>query len=145
MDHETIVTLAADIVSTHLSNNSVTAAEVPDLIKKVYGAFENLGAPAPVPEEKIVPAVSIRASIKPDAITCLECGVRMKMLKRHLGTTHGLTPAAYRVRWNLPASYPLTAPDYSALRKALAVTIGLGRKPSEIVKRSRQRKAPAPA
>ena len=70
-------------------------------------------------------------SVKPDAVTCLECGERMKMLKRHLGTEHGLTPAEYRARWSLPADYPMVAPDYAAKRKELAVRIGLGRRPGQ--------------
>jgi predicted transcriptional regulator len=75
--------------------------------------------------------VSVRASVKPDAVTCLDCGAKFKMLKRHLGTDHGITPAEYRVRWNLPADYPMVAPDYAAKRKELAVRIGLGRKPGQ--------------
>ena len=87
-------------------------------------------APEPL-EEKLIPAVSIRASVKPDAVTCLDCGAKMKMLKRHLGTEHGMTPAEYRTRWNLPADYPMVAPEYAAKRKELAVRIGLGRKPGQ--------------
>lgn len=80
---------------------------------------------------ELKPAVSVRASVKPDAVTCLECGEKMKMLKRHLGTEHGLTPTEYRSRWSLPADYPMVAPDYAAKRKELAVRIGLGRKPDK--------------
>ena len=76
-------------------------------------------------------AVSVRASVKPDAVTCLDCGAKFKMLKRHLSTDHGMTPTEYRVRWNLPADYPMVAPDYAARRKELAVRIGLGRKPGQ--------------
>jgi predicted transcriptional regulator len=80
-------------------------------------------------EEKREPAVSVRSSVKADAIACLECGAKMKMLKRHLSTDHGLIPPNTAARWNLAADYPMVAPDYAAKRKELAVKIGLGRKP----------------
>jgi predicted transcriptional regulator len=133
MPDETLLDHVADIVSAHVSNNSVSAADLPGLIQSVYASLAALGqVPEPV-EENLTPAVSIRASVKPDAVTCLECGARMKMLKRHLGTDHGMTPAEYRARWNLPADYPMVAPDYAAKRKELAVRIGLGRKPKPAV------------
>ena len=130
MADETLLTLASDIVSAHVSNNSVGVSELPALIQSVYASLAKLGeAQAPI-EEKREPAVSIRSSVKPDAVTCLECGAKFKMLKRHLSTDHGLTPDEYRARWSLPTSYPLVAPDYAAKRKELAVKIGLGRKPA---------------
>lgn len=129
MTEETHLALAAEIVSAHVSNNSVAAGDLPTLIKSVYGALSALGEVQPAAEEKREPAVSIRSSVKNDAIACLECGAKFKMLKRHLATDHNLTPEAYRARWNLPASYPLVAPDYAAKRKELAIRIGLGRKP----------------
>ena len=127
MTDETLLTLAADIVSAHVSNNTVSPTDLPRLIQSVYGSLAGLGKEAPV-EEKREPAVSIRASVKPDALTCLECGAKMKMLKRHLASDHGLTPVEYRARWNLGADYPMVAADYAARRKELAVKIGLGRK-----------------
>lgn len=131
MADETLLTLAADIVSAHVSNNAVPADQLAVLIQLVYSSLAALGQePAPV-EVKREPAVSIRSSVKPEAIACLECGAKMKMLKRHLGTDHGLTPAEYRARWNLASDYPLVAPDYAAKRKELAVKIGLGRKPGQ--------------
>ena len=131
MADETLLTLAADIVSAHVSHNSVGAAQLPALIETVYASLASLGQePAPV-EEKREPAVSIRSSVKPDAIACLECGAKMKMLKRHLGSDHGLTPAEYRTRWHLASDYPMVAPDYAAKRKELALKIGLGRKPGQ--------------
>lgn len=149
MADETLLTLVADIVSAQVSHNSVSANDLPALIQSVYGSLAKLGeAQAPV-EEKREPAVSIRSSVKPDAVTCLECGAKFKMLKRHLSTDHNLTPEAYRARWSLPASYPLVAPDYAAKRKELAIKIGLGRKPApapEPVKaKAPRRKKPAPA
>jgi predicted transcriptional regulator len=128
MADETLLTLAADIISAHVSHNSVSANDLPMLIQSVYGSLAKLGEAPQVVEEKREPAVSIRSSVKSDAITCLECGARLKMLKRHLSTDHDMTPDDYRARWNLPATYPVVAPDYAAKRKELALKIGLGRK-----------------
>ena len=133
MDNETLVLLTADIVSAHVSNNDVALTAIPGLIQSVYQALANVDAPAPVVEAKREPAVSVRASVKPDAVTCLECGFKGKMLKRHLTTEHNLTPAEYKARWNLSADHPLVAPSYAAQRAALAKTIGLGRKPGQKV------------
>ena len=142
MDHETLVTLTADIVSAYVSNNNADAGSVPDLIGTVYAALLNAGAPVVAPvEEKLTPAVSVRSSVKPDSITCLECGFKAKMLKRHLGTEHNLSPQEYKARWNLPKDYPLVAPDYAQQRKELAVKIGLGRKPGQGKKPGRPKKA----
>ena len=139
--NETLITLAADIVAAHLSNNNVPVEEVSILIGNVYSALASLGAAAPA-EEKREPAVSIRASVKHDHMVCLEDGKKMKMLKRHLMTDHGITPAEYRERWGLPADYPMVAPDYAEKRRELAKSIGLGRKPGQ--QRGRRKKA-APA
>lgn len=131
MENEALLDHVADIVSAHVSNNAVAAADLSGLIQAVYASLAALGqAPEPALEE-LKPAVSVRSSVKPHAVTCLECGEKMKMLKRHLGTEHGMTPAEYRARWSLPADYPMVAPDYAAKRKALAVWIGLGRKPGQ--------------
>ncbi len=133
MDKETLLTLTSDIVSAHVSNNNVAADNVPVLIQSVFASLASVGKPAPVIEEKREPAVSVRASVKPDVVTCLECGFKGKMLKRHLDREHGLTPDEYRERWNLSANHPLVAPDYAAKRAALAKTNGLGRKPGQKV------------
>ncbi len=142
MENETVITLTADIVSAHLSNNKVAPAELPHLIQSVFAALVNVGAPAPIVEEKREPAVSIRASVKSDALTCLDCGAKFKMLKRHLRTDHDLTPADYRARWNLNADYPLVAPDYAAKRRELAVKIGLGRKAGTVVAKAASARKP---
>lgn len=134
---ETLITLTSDIVAAHVSNNSVGVDDVPALIQNVYGALAGLGA-APQAEVKPEPAVSVRASVKNDHIVCLEDGKKMKMLKRHLMTDHGLTPAEYRARWGLPADYPMVAPDYAEKRRVLAKEIGLGRKPGQ--RRGRRKK-----
>ena len=101
MDNETLITLAADIVGAHVSNNSVAMADVSGLIQTVFGALQSASQPTTPVEVRPEPAVSVRSSVKPDAITCLECGAKFKMLKRHLTTDHGMTPAQYRQRWNL--------------------------------------------
>ncbi|MEM7780542.1 MAG: MucR family transcriptional regulator [Pseudomonadota bacterium] len=125
---ETLITLTSDIVAAHLSNNNVEVEAVPGLITNVYGALSGLGDGA---EEEVVPepAVSIRASIKPDYIVCLEDGKKLKMLKRYLRTNYDMTPEEYRARWGLPADYPMVAPNYAEKRRHLAKKIGLGRKP----------------
>lgn len=134
---ETLITLTADIVAAHVSNNSVGINDLPSLIANVHGALASLGEPAVAEEVKPEPAVSVRASIKPDYIVCLEDGKKLKMLKRHLMTHYQLTPEDYRAKWNLPSDYPMVAPSYAEKRRALAHKIGLGRKAAA--------KAPEPA
>lgn len=127
---ETYITLTADIVAAHVSNNSVSVNDLPTLIANVHGALASLGAPAPeAAPEKPTPAVSVRASIKPDYLVCLDDGKKLKMLKRHLSTAYGMTPDQYREKWGLAADYPMVAPNYAEQRRTLAKKIGLGRKP----------------
>ncbi len=136
---ETLITLTSDIVAAHVSNNSVSTGEVATLIGNVYHALAGLGQAEPVAEvAPLKPAVSVRSSVKPDKIVCLDCGMELKMLKRHLMTHHGMAPDDYRARWNLGSDYPLVAPNYANTRRELAVKIGLGRKPG--VKRGRKPK-----
>jgi len=125
----TLITLTAEIVSAHVANNSVAAADLTLLIQNVYGALSGLQNPVAAPEVKPEPAVSVRVSVKPDFIICLEDGKKLKMLKRHLMTHYKLTPADYRAKWNLPADYPMVAPNYAEHRRSLAKKIGLGHKP----------------
>lgn len=139
--NETLITLTSDIVAAHVSNNSVTLEDLPSLITNVYGALASLGGAPVVVEVKPEPAVSIRASVKPDYIVCLEDGKKLKMLKRHLMTHYNMTPDDYRARWNLPADYPMVAPNYAEKRRELAKKIGLGRKPN--VRRGRKPKVAA--
>lgn len=122
------VALTADIVIAFVSHNTIAAQYIAQLITDTHGALVKLGQPEASPEPERMPAVAIRASVKPDHIICLECGMKAKMLKRHLRTAHGLDESAYRTRWNLPFSYPLTAPNYSERRRSLALEHGLGRK-----------------
>ena len=122
------MTLTADIVAAHVSNNSVAISDLPALIANVHGALNGLSHRPEPDTVKSEPAVSIRASVKPDYIVCLEDGKRLKMLKRYLMTTYQMTPAEYRAKWNLPADYPMVAPNYAETRRNLAVKSGLGRK-----------------
>ena len=126
--NDLFVSLTADIVAAHVSNNSVSVSDLPALIQNIHGALAGLGAAVSVPPAKQEPAVSIRSSIKSDFIVCLEDGKKLKMLKRHLMTRYQLTPEQYRAKWNLPADYPMVAPNYAEQRRALAVSIGLGTK-----------------
>ena len=109
--NEMLITLTSDIVAAHVSNNSVSVDDVAGLIGNVYGALAGLGQAVAVVDVLPEPAVSIRASIKPDYIVCLEDGKKLKMLKRHLMTHYNMTPDQYRARWSLPADYPMVAPN----------------------------------
>lgn len=126
---ETLITLTADVVAAHVSNNSVAVSDISTLIHNVHTALKGLGGPVVLEAVKLEPAVSIRSSIKPDYIVCLDDGKKLKMLKRHLMTHYGMTPDDYRTKWSLPADYPMVAPNYAEQRRVLAKAIGLGRKP----------------
>jgi predicted transcriptional regulator len=133
------VGLTADVVAAFVSNNSISATDLPGLIASVHAAITGLSAPAPAPEaEKPVPAVPVKKSVTPDYLISLEDGKRYKSLKRHLGG-RGLTPAEYRTKWGLPSDYPMVAANYAAQRSALAKSMGLGRKPSEPVVEAKPR------
>ena len=136
---ETLITLTSDIVAAHVSNNGVSVDEVPTLINNVFTALSSLGSESGENEPRPDPAVSVRSSIKRAHIVCLDCGKKMKMLKRHLSTEHGMTPDDYRRRWELGPDYPLVAPGYAETRRDLAKKIGLGRKPGQ--RRGRKKKA----
>lgn len=128
-DDQALIELTADIVSAHVSNNTVSLSDVAGLVKGVHSALAQLNAPpvAAEPEAK-TPVVTARASVKPDYLICMMCGNRQKTLKRHLMTAHDLTPDQYRAEFGLPRSYPMVSPDYSRQRGDLARSIGLGRK-----------------
>ncbi len=122
---ETLITLTSDVVTAHVSNNNVAVSDLPLIINNVHEALLGLTSKTDdLPE----PAVPIKSSIKPDYIVCLEDGKKLKMLKRHLMTSHKMAPDDYRQRWNLPADYPMVAPNYAKKRQELAKAIGLGRK-----------------
>ena len=124
---ETLITLTSEIVAAHVSNNSVAVSDLPMLINNIHGALSGLSN-ANAQQVKQEPAVSIRASIKPDYVVCLEDGKKLKMLKRHLMTHYKTTPDEYRTKWGLPSDYPMVAPNYAETRRRLAKEIGLGRK-----------------
>ncbi len=125
-----LLRLCADIVSAHLRKQATPPDALPELIRSVHAALRDAGTPAEAasPQE---PAVPVRKSVFPDYIVCLEDGKKLKMLKRHLQASYGLTPDEYRAKWGLPASYPMVAPNYAEHRSDLARKIGLGRRPAD--------------
>lgn len=130
-----LIDLAAEIVSAYVSNNSVASHDLPSLIGEVYAALQKTNGGEPEPEpEPLKPAVTVKKSITPDYLICLEDGKKFKSLKRHLRTHYNLSPEEYRERWNLQPDYPMVAPNYAAARSELAKRMGLGQ----------QRKKPAP-
>jgi predicted transcriptional regulator len=134
-----LLALTAEIVAAHVAHNSVTQADLPGLIQNVHSTLARLGEPSPPPpEEKRQPAVPIRRSITPDYLICLEDGRKLKSMKRHLHTAFNLTPEQYRERWGLPKDYPMVAPNYAAVRSAMAKQIGLGSKPKATAQTGRK-------
>lgn len=123
-----LVTLTADIVAAHVSNNSVAISDIPLVIRSVHEALAGLATPPEPEPEPQQPAVSVRSSVKPDYIVCLEDGKKLTMMRRYLMTKFGMTPDDYRAKWNLPKDYPMVAPNYSERRRVLAKEIGLGAK-----------------
>ncbi|WP_324132344.1 MucR family transcriptional regulator [Bosea sp. (in: a-proteobacteria)] len=143
-DDDMLIGLTADVVSAYVANNSVTPADLVDLIGNVHASLAKLGTePEAPPAAPLVPAVPIRKSVTPEAIICLEDGKSFKSLKRHLNSKYDLTPEQYRAKWGLPADYPMVAPAYAEARSALAKSMGLGRKAgaSSPVKGKRSAKA----
>jgi predicted transcriptional regulator len=130
VDRSELLALTAEIVAAHVGNNAIAGTEVGALIQSVFDTLRGLATDEQAVPVELTPAVPIKRSVTDDAIVCLECGKKLKMLKRHLTTDHGLTPEQYRARWGLRPDYPMVAPTYSAQRQALAKQIGLGRKPA---------------
>ena len=121
------IELTAEIVSAYVSNNSVAAAEIPGLIAQVHSALTRVsGSSSDAPSEPLKPAVSVKKSITPEFIVCLEDGKKFKSLKRHLRTQYSMTPEQYRDKWSLGPDYPMVAPNYAAARSQLAKQMGLG-------------------
>ncbi len=118
--------LTTEIVAAHVSNNTVSVADLPHLINQVYQSLSTIGSGTVPVAERPQPAVSVKKSITPDYIICLEDGKKLKMLKRHLKTAYNMTPEDYRERWSLAADYPMVAPNYAKQRSRLAKEIGLG-------------------
>ncbi|MBF0871920.1 MucR family transcriptional regulator [Gluconobacter japonicus] len=124
--HADLLPLTADIVAAYLSQNELSADQLPALIRSVHDALAAPATPEPVAEEAPIPAVNPKRSVFPDYIICLEDGKKLKMLRRHLKTAYNMTPEEYRARWGLPREYPMVAPSYSEKRSSLAREIGLG-------------------
>jgi predicted transcriptional regulator len=118
--------LVTKIIASYVSHHSVAPEQIPDLISSVHRTMEKLGQPVE-PQGALTPAVPVRRSVQRDAVICLECGWKGKMLRRHLSTRHALTGEQYLKRWSLPSDHPLTAPAYSEQRSTLAKELGLGR------------------
>lgn len=123
-----LLALTSQIVSAHLSNNTVSIGDVPKLIEQVYTTLNGVHGGAPAAAVKRDPAVPVKKSITKDYLVCLEDGSKHKMLKRHLMSAYGMTPDQYRTKWGLQADYPMVAPSYSKVRSALAKKVGLGTK-----------------
>ncbi|EFG85958.1 transcriptional regulator [Novacetimonas hansenii] len=126
----TLHVLTTDIVASFLSSNSLPTEQIPELIHQVYNALTSVEDKQEV-SSVLTPAVPIKKSVFPDYIICLEDGKKLKMLKRHLMTAFGMTPADYRTKWGLPSNYPMVAPAYGEQRSKLAKEIGLGKKEAE--------------
>ena len=132
---KSFVDLTANIVSAYLSNNPTPASEIPNLISQIHAALLRVSSGrGEAPPEPAKPAVSVKKSINPDYLVCLEDGKRFKSLKRHLRSQYNMTPEQYRDKWGLPPDYPMVAPNYAVARSQLAKQMGLGQQ------RRRQRK-----
>ena len=129
MDAEIIV-LTSQIISAYVSKNSLQASDLPALISSVYQSLKSLDQPQAAVEAAVdlKPAVPVKKSVTPEYIICLEDGKKLKMLKRHLSSSYGMTPDEYRAKWGLPADYPMVAPNYAKARSDLALKLGLGRR-----------------
>ena len=130
IDHTDVLEMTTSIVSSFVANNAVPVSELPELIKAVHGTLVSLSKAEPATENAPEPAVPVAKSITPDYLICLEDGRKLKMLKRYLRSRYDMTPEEYRARWNLPAEYPMVAPNYAKIRSQHARDIGLGKKKS---------------
>ncbi|ANK81738.1 MucR family transcriptional regulator [Minwuia thermotolerans] len=126
--HQDLLEMTAEVAAAYVSNNVVPSDELPELISRIHAALASAGTAVEEPEpENQKPAVSIRRSITPDYLICLEDGKKLKMLKRYLRTNFDMSPEEYRAKWNLPSDYPMVAPNYAKKRAEMAKAIGLGR------------------
>src|SRR5215813_7866438 len=126
ISHEDLLRMSSEVAAAYVSNNSLAAAQLPEVIRTIHASLAGLQMGAGS-AEPLTPAVPVKKSVHDDYIVCLEDGKKLKMLKRHLRTAYGLTPEEYRQKWGLPADYPMVAPNYAAQRSAFAKKIGLGR------------------
>jgi len=120
--------MTTQVVSAYVGNNAVNENQIPDVIQSVYGSLAGLNNGSGTASTSQKPAVSVKKSVTPDHLICLEDGKKLKMLKRYLRITHGMTPDEYRAKWGLPAGYPMVAPNYAKQRSAFAKQIGLGKR-----------------
>lgn len=128
MKRKELIELTADIVGAHVSNNHISVSDIPIVIQSVHEALQAIGQRSQTPEPSAQPAVSARASVKQNYIACMACGRKQQMLRRHIAVAHGLSPEQYRHAYDLPLSYPMTAPSYSERRRQIATDAGLGRR-----------------
>jgi predicted transcriptional regulator len=128
LDRSELLALTSEIVSSHVSHNAVSQADLTTMIVSVFNTLEGLAGPKEEPVEELKPAISIKRSVTDEYIVCLEDGKKLKMLKRHLSTSYNMTPDDYRAKWGLASDYPMVAPAYARKRQELAKKIGLGRK-----------------
>jgi predicted transcriptional regulator len=145
-EHESqngVIEMTADIVSAYVGNNAVSVTELPNLIKQIHDALKGVGTGATqAPVEPQAPAVSVRKSVTPEFLICLEDGRKFKSLKRHLRTKYDLSPEDYRAKWGLAKDYPMVAPNYAAARSALAKSMGLGQGGRQAAKPVAAKRAP---
>ena len=129
LSESALLRLTAGIVSAYITKNALPAQQIPDVINTVFSSLTGLNsAQREAPAEPLKPAVPVRKSVTPEFIICLEDGKKLKMLKRHLSSSYGMTPDEYRAKWGLPADYPMVAPNYAKQRSDLALKLGLGRR-----------------
>jgi predicted transcriptional regulator len=121
--------MTAEVAAAYVGHNTLPASQLPDVIKTIYSSISALEGGGAAMASGLKPMVPVKKSVTADYIICLEDGKKLKMLKRHLRTAYGITPEEYRIKWGLPADYPMVAPNYAAQRSAFAKKIGLGRKP----------------
>jgi predicted transcriptional regulator len=124
-----LLRMTAEVTAAYVGNNALPASQLPEVIRTIYSSISALDGGSASGGVGAKPMVPVKKSIAPDYIICLEDGKKLKMLKRHLRTAYGMTPEEYRIKWGLPADYPMVAPNYAAQRSAFAKKIGLGRKP----------------
>jgi predicted transcriptional regulator len=134
-----LLRMTAQVVAAYVSNNTVPAQQLAEVIRAIHASLAGLDSDAPAAAGGEAPAVPVKKSVTPEYIVCLEDGKKLKMLKRHLRTAYSLTPEQYRAKWGLPADYPMVAPNYAAQRSAFAKKIGLGKKPG--ARRGRPKRA----
>lgn len=135
-----LLKLASDIVSAYVSNNSLATDDLPSMIRTVHNTLLDIEKGVETGAPDLTPAVPVKKSVTAEYIVCLEDGKKLKMLKRYLRSQYGMTPEDYRARWNLPADYPMVAPNYAAQRSRLAKQIGLGRTATSTAPRAKRKK-----